>query len=136
MKTIRLTILMSITLFFTSCKDDSVRPVDLTGDWQSEEIYVNGKLQKDISKTTWLLLKKDNIYKNNYITGTWSLNERNLELTPNENLSLQPLQYEVTKLSNASLTLEITLTEREYNWDFEDIEADELITVTEKYSKK
>lgn len=136
MRTIRITILMSTILVFTSCKDDSVKPIDLTGDWQSEEIYVNGQLQEDISKTTWLLLKKDNQYQKNYVIGTWSLKKKNLELTPNEDHSLQPLQYEVKNLSNASLTLEITLTEREYAWDFEGIEADEMITVTEKYSKK
>lgn len=107
MKTIRLTILMSIILFSTSCKDDAARPVDMTGDWQSEEIYVNGKLQKDISNSTWLLLKKDNVFQRNYVIGTWSQNKRTLELTPTKDSSLQPLLYEVTNLSNASLTLEL-----------------------------
>ena len=127
---------MSTFLFFTSCKDNSVSPVDLTGDWQSAEIHVNGKLQENISKSTWLLLKKDNIFQRNYVIGAWSLNNRNLELAPNVDSSIQPMQYEVTDLSDASLTLKITLTEREYGWDFEDIEADDLITVTEKYSKR
>ncbi|GAB3526353.1 hypothetical protein GCM10027443_01380 [Pontibacter brevis] len=136
MRAFRLTVWISITLFFISCKDDAVRPADLTGDWQSEEIYVNGQLQQDMSTSTWLLLKKDNLFQRNYVVGTWSFNKKYLELTPNEDSSLQPLQYEVTNFSDNSLTLEITLTEREYPKDFEGVEADELITVIEKYSKK
>jgi hypothetical protein len=136
MKNIRLAILMSSILLFVSCKDDSAKPVDLTGDWQSEEIHVNGKLQADISKSTWLLLKKDNIFQRNYVTGSWSLKKGNLELTPNADTSIEPMNYKVVNFSNASMTLEITLTEKEYGWDFEDIEADELITVTEIYTKK
>lgn len=68
--------------------------------------------------------------------GTWSLNKKSLKLTPNEDSSHPPFEYKVTSLSDTSLTLEITLTERDYAWDFEGIEVDELIIVTEKYSKR
>lgn len=136
MRTIGLTIVMSLFLFFTSCKDESVRPGAVTGDWQSEEIYVNGKLQENMSISTWLLLKENNVFQRNYVVGTWSLDKEKLALTPNEDLSLRPWQYNIMHLSSASLTLEITLTEKEYMQDIEGIDADELITVTEKYSKK
>ncbi|GGG22819.1 hypothetical protein GCM10011323_28400 [Pontibacter amylolyticus] len=127
---------MSSVLFFNSCKDNSISPVDLTGDWQSKSIYVKGKLQEDISTSTWLLLKKDNVFQRNYVTGKWSLNEHNLELAPIADISIHPMNYKVVDYSGDSMTLQITLTEKEYGWDFEDVEPDELITVTEMYSKK
>ncbi|PVY38498.1 hypothetical protein [Pontibacter virosus] len=136
MKTIRLAILMSSVLFFTSCEDDSANPIELTGDWQSKSIYVKGKLQEDISNSTWLLLKRDNVFQRNYVIGKWSLNGKNLALSPNADISVQPMSYQVVDYSGDSMTLQITLTEREYGWDFEDAEPDELITVTEMYSKK
>lgn len=136
MKLIQLTILLSGVLFFASCKDDAANPVDLTGDWQSTSIHVKGKLQEDISNSTWLLLKKDNLFQRNYVVGRWSLNEKNLALSPNADLSIQPMHYKVVNFSGASMTLEITLTEQAYGWDFEGVEPNELITVTEVYSRR
>lgn len=136
MKLIQLIILLSGVLFFASCKDDAANPVDLTGDWQSTSIHVKGKLQEDISNSTWLLLKKDNLFQRNYVVGRWSLNEKNLALSPNADLSIQPMHYKVVNFSGTSMTLEITLTEQAYGWDFEDVEPNELITVTEVYSRR
>jgi hypothetical protein len=136
MKPIQLAILIGGVLFFAACKDDSANPLDVTGDWQSRSIYVKGKLQEDLSNSTWLLLKKDNVFQRNYVIGKWSLKEKNLELTPDADASIEPMNYKVINFSDASMTLEITLTEKEYGWDFEDVDADELITVTEIYIKK
>ncbi len=97
---------------------------------------MNGKLQEGSSTSTWLLLKKDNLFLRNYIPGIWSLNKGKLMLTPDKDLAVQPLQYEIVHLSDASLTLKITLTERDYLQDFEDTEEHEQITVTEKYRKR
>ncbi|MCX2738781.1 hypothetical protein [Pontibacter anaerobius] len=134
MRTIYLTALMSFVLLFTSCKDNSVEPVDLTGDWQSEEIYVNGKLQEN-SNSTWLSLRKDNSFYRNYTLGTWSLQDGKLEIIFSADTGLQPLQYKVVNSSGNNLTLETTVTEKEHFWLWGNLDGDQTIII-EKYVKR
>lgn len=135
MKKLKLMFLIGAGIALASCKDTSVEPEDLSGDWYSEEIYVNGKFVEEISTTTHLGLKENQTYYRNYVVGKWSFSSEKLYLSPNANIDTQPFTYEIESISDTSLTLKITLKEREYPWDFEDVEAEETITVIEKYRK-
>ncbi|MCJ8164543.1 hypothetical protein MKJ04_06765 [Pontibacter sp. E15-1] len=138
MKTIRTIVLMSLAIVMICCKeDDHLESTLLIGDWQSEEIYVNGKLQDAwINNSTILSIRVDQTYYKNYTSGSWLMQEDNITLIPRADLSIKSHQYKVIEASNDLLMLETTLTEGDYGRDFDQVETDEQITVREKFRRK
>lgn len=71
-----------------------------------------------------------------YMTGTWALQGKNLQIhrafmDPDAEL----WNYEVVGFSNDRLILEIRLTESQYCCDFEEFASDEVITIREIYKR-
>ncbi len=138
MKTIHSIIWVSLMLIMISCKEtDSVQLSQVSGNWQSEEIYINGQLQDaNLSNSTHLNLQEDLQYIRNYTSGTWKLEANSIELIPKQELALPSRQYQIVEYSKEILVLEVSLTEKEYDWNFDDIGADEVIKVKEIFKRK
>lgn len=135
MKHLQAAFFISLAMLFFSCEDNDVNPTEIIGVWYSEEIYVNGEL-KDDDPNTILSLEENDDYYRNYISGIWSLEQDRLKLIPTGDSNPKPGEHKVINVSDDVLTLEITLLEGEYPWNFKDIPDDEIVTVTEKYRKK
>lgn len=134
MKSFLIIFFISVAIISTSCQDDSSKPIDLIGLWESEEVYVNEELQ-NVKLNIILSLESENTYYRNYESGTWSMKDGGLFLNSREDLGLKPWRYKIISSSDTTLILETTITEKEYPWNFESIAEDELITVTEQYRK-
>ncbi|MBC5993874.1 hypothetical protein [Pontibacter cellulosilyticus] len=128
--------LLLLGFIFASCKDTVVQPDELVGNWQSEEIYANGKLQEDISKSTWLGIRKDKSYYKNYTAGNWSVDGKRLVLSPDGMSSTTLLDYKVVEHTKDRLTLEVVLTQRDYFMKFDGVDDNEQVTIVEKYRKR
>ena len=134
MKSFLFIFFISVVILNTSCQDDSSKPIDLIGLWESEEVYVNEELQ-GVKLNIILKLESENTYYRNYESGTWSMKGGGLFLSSREDLGLKPWKYKIVSSSDTTLILETTIPEKEYPWNFEFIAEEELITVTEQYRK-
>ena len=74
----------------------------------------------------------------NYLTGSWSITNGEILLTPNENLDISSENYEITEITENTLTLRINLLKKDYlySWYFTDFNDNDLIYITEKYTRK
>jgi hypothetical protein len=74
----------------------------------------------------------------NYLTGSWSITNGEILLTPNENLDISSENYEITEITENTLTLRINLLKKDYlySWYFTDFNDNDLIYITEKYTRE
>ncbi len=135
-------VLFFLLLGFTSCQkeeaiDEAIAPEALIGNWETHEIIVNGDPNSETS--TWLtnnkywsmsIQEENQFYYRNYISGTWSVEGRQLVFT-NEWSPSQ--RFTILDISETSLTLQIQLTEGEYCCGFDEFESDEVLTIVEYF---
>ena len=81
---------------------------------------------------------ENNEFIKNYVTGSWNIKNEEISLNPNENLNTSSENYEITEVTENSLTLKIQLMKKDYlySWYFTDFNSNDLIYITEKYIRK
>jgi hypothetical protein len=144
MKTSSLLLIVICFISTVSCeqKESKLSKVDttlLTGGWNLEEVTFNSidgtEINEWISNSTVLHLDEDQTYYRNYVSGKWSLEDKKLILNPADDSKFYYWEYGIITLSKTKLEVRIELTESQYCCDFEQFEDDEIITITETYTK-
>lgn len=133
-------ILNSICLIFlVSCNKKEVLfdPEMIAGTWHLENVTLNEIIGTDISpslgNSAILTLDQDNSYYRNYVIGNWSVDNRNLILDSDDYMDIPNWEYVILQATAEKLELLIFLTEGQYYGDFDEFEADELLTIKETY---
>ena len=122
----------------------------LIGNWKIQEFKVSDSNQEHIYTDFYNASFNTNVnpirlsfqnyesYGKNYVTGSWEFNPNNLKLIPNESLSLSIQNYEIIELSENTLSLKIILNKNQYpySWYFTDFNDNNLLHITEKYTRQ
>ena len=126
-------------MVFLSCtKDqgDQINIEQLLGNWRLTETTINGLNKTElVDRSVWMGFENENAFFRNYIIGTWSLQKNTIVLSQREDSGNFYLEFEILQLSNNAFKVKTSLTEREYNWDFDEFESDEILVVIETYEK-
>jgi hypothetical protein len=141
MKHLKLSLISLLMVLGCDKKEDgidmNINPEYLIATWRLEKVTLNdidgADINDWINTSTILGIDSDKTYFRNYVHGTWTLDGNTLTLGLGDNTDWD---YRILELSNNSLTVEVTLTERRYCCDFSQFEDNEPITIIEKYFKE
>ncbi len=131
--------IISASLFF-SCSEETVeiQPDLLLGGWNLEKVEIDdldGTKINDWVSSAALYFDKDQSYYRNYVGGEWTVSGDKLILDPTEGLEQFYRESKILLLSDNTLKVRMNLTESQYCCDFEQFGDDEILTITETYTR-
>ena len=132
----KIILMLLICIATLSCNNNEPELTSPLGFWLLQRVDLNGinAVRTDFTMANYLDIKDDKTLSRCYDRGKWGLADHALTIDW-DSPGGTDWTYKIIDQTQNTLTLQVELTESQYNYDFNEFSDDEIITITEFYKK-